>query len=270
MNRLAVFVLSLLPATLAAQQAAPAFEVASIKPSAPGASLQNFGEFLPGGRWIVQGAPLALILRVAYDLRADQLIGGPPWINTARFDINAKAAGDTPREQILIMLQSLLADRFKLKVHTEQRALDFYAMVLAKEGQLGAGLRPSQVDCEGNRVESPPTPRGQVQRPVCGLRIFGNDGLAQLRAGGTTLSTLIIASGVRSDLGGTVIDRTGLSGTFDIDLDYVSQRSAGVSEPSVGVPLVAAFEQQLGLKFERRKEMTDVVVIDSVERPTPD
>ena len=252
-----------------AQQPAPRFEVASIKPSAPGANLQSPGEFLPGGRWIVQGAPLSFILRVAYGLRADQLIGGAPWINTELFDIDAKAAGDAPREEILMMVRSLLADRFKLNVHTEQRTLDVNAMVLAKEGQRGPGLRPSQVDCETNRVESPPPPRGQVQRPVCGLRIFSNNGLTQLRAGGTNLSTLIIASGVRSAIGGIVIDRTGLSGTFDIDLDYLPQQPVTVSEPSVGLPIIAAFEQQLGLKFERRKEATDVIVIDSVERPTP-
>ena len=139
-----------------------------------------------------------------------------------------------------MMVRSLLADRFKLNVHTEQRTLDVNAMVLAKEGQRGPGLRPSQVDCETNRVESPPPPRGQVQRPVCGLRIFSNNGLAQLRAGGTNLSTLIIASGVRSAIGRIVVDRTGLSGTFDIDLDYIRQEQGVASEPAVGLPLIAA------------------------------
>ena len=271
MRRIAVILVALTSATplLAQQQPdAPRFDVASVKPSAPGASLQSPGEFLPGGRWTIQGAPLTVILRVAFELRADQLSGGPPWIHTERFDIDAKAAGDRPREQILSMVQSLLVDRFRLKTHTEHRVLDIYAMVLAKAGQLGSGLRPSKVDCQTNRVESPPAPPGQVQRPVCGLRIFYNNGVNQLRAGGTPLSTLIVASGVRSGLGGTVMDRTGLSGAFDIDLDYLPKEPT-VSDLSVGLPLIAAFEQQLGLKFERRKETTDVVVIDSVERPTP-
>ena len=152
-------------------------------------------------------------------------------------------------------------------MNSEQRTIDVYAMVLAKQGQLGPGLRPSQVNCENNRTESPPPPRGQVERPVCRLRISDNNGLMQLRAGGTNLLTLIIASGVRSALGGSVIDRTGLTGLFDIDLDYLPEQP-GVSELSVGLPIIGAFAQQLGLRFERRKEMTDVVVIDSVERPT--
>ena len=263
-----VIVVLFLTSVAAAGQ--PAFEVVSVKPSAPGANLTSPGEFLPGGRWLAQGAPLGLIVRVAYELRADQLIGGPSWINTERFDIDARAAGDRSHEQILLMVRSLLADRFKLKVHTEQRTLDVYALVLAKEGQLGPGLRPSKVDCETNRVESPPPPPGQVQRPICGLRIFGNNGLRQLRAGGTNLSTLTVASGVRSDLGRPVIDSTGLSGVFDVELDYIPQQRSTVSDPPVGLPLIAAFEQQLGLKFERRKELSDVLVIDSVERPTPD
>ena len=210
-----------------------------------------------------------MIIRVAHDLWPYQLTGGPAWINTERFDISAKAVGDPPPEQIRLMLQSMLSARFKLKVHTEQRPLDVYVMVLAKEGQLGPGLRPSQADCETNRVESPPSPPGQLQRPVCGLRIFGNNGLRQVRAGGTNLLTLLTASGARSTLGGTVIDRTGLSGTFDVDLDYVPQQRDPDPEPSVGLPIIAAFEQQLGLKFEQRKELIEVLVIDSVERPTP-
>jgi hypothetical protein len=158
MGRIAVILVAVIYApVLLAQQSAPSFEVASVKPSAPGASLQNPGELLPGGRWTIQGAPLAFILRVAFDLRADQLSGGPPWINTERFDINARAAGIP-----------------------------------------------------------------------------------------------------------------GLSGTFDIDLDYIPQELVVASEPAVGLPLIAAYEQQLGLKFERRRETTDVLVIDSVARPTPD
>ena len=273
MGRIAVILVAVICApVLLAQQSAPSFEVASVKPSAPGASLRNPGELLPGGRWTIQGAPLAFILRVAFDLRADQLSGGPPWIHTERFDINARAAGDRPRQQMLLMVQSLLADRFKLKVHLELRALDVHAMVLAKEGQLGRGLRPSQVDCESDRIESPPPPPGQVQRPVCGVRVSGNNGLGQyqLRAGGTTLSALITVTGVRSVLGSTVLDRTGLSGTFDIDLDYIPQEPVVASQPAVGLPIIAAFEQQLGLKFERRRETTEVLVIDSVARPTPD
>src|SRR5687768_4345365 len=138
-------------ATVSAQSNAPApdaavrFEVASIKQSAPPGS----GPFrleagpMPGGRWVAQNASFMLILRTAYPgYSQPQIVGGPDWLTTARFDITAIAGGDPPAEQMTAMLRQLLADRFALKVHVEPREVDVYALVLARsDGRPGPGLR---------------------------------------------------------------------------------------------------------------------------------
>ena len=251
----------------ASQGSRLAFEVASVERSAQNTPLVP-GQFSAGGRWRAQSAPLSLILGVVYGVPRERLIGGPPWIDTERFDINVKAERDPPREQMVVMLKSMLADRFKLKVHSEYRQFDVYALVLARKGQLGPGLRPASVQCEIDDDAPLPT-RRQVRRRECGLRIAFLNGFNQVRGGNITIDTLLVATGVDVQFTAPVVDRTGLSGKFDIDLDYAPDIiDSANSLPRL--PLVAAIEAQLGLRFERRKELLETVVIQSVEMPTDD
>jgi uncharacterized protein (TIGR03435 family) len=262
----------------------PVFEVASIrlnKSGADGASVR----VQPGGRLTVTNNSVRNIVRNAYNVQNFQIVGGPDWINTDRWDIVAKAQDDAAGPQLIIMLRNLLADRFKLVVHTEMRETPVYALVLARsDGRLGPQLRPSTVDCAAllasfkERKETPPnTING---RPSCGT---------QTRPGTMMTTATTIADFVRNlapMAGRPIVDRSGLTGTFDIDLTWAPDQQPVDSAQGRGAPgttpgtapvpdgdrpsLVTAVQEQLGLKLESQRLPFETLVIDSVERPTED
>ena len=258
---------------------AAAFEVASIKPSPPltgGPFYLTFGS-QPGGRWVSQNATFLMILRSAYrEFSLPGQVVGPDWINTDRFDINAKAAGDPTREEMAAMLRRLLSERFKLKVHTEFREVDAFALVLARsDGRLGPNLHRSTVDCaaiaearkKGGASPEPPSQPGK--RPECGLVSYFINGFNKMAGGGRPISAVV--NGVQGTAGRPVVDRTGLSGTYDFELEFAPTEAGpnATTDPSNAPPTVfTALQEQLGLKLEPRRERMEVLVIDSVERPT--
>src|SRR5688572_33264047 len=132
----------------------PTFEVASVKPTKPSVPLQ----FVRSPGRFTMRAPLRVLIQNAYQLLQDaQVVGGPSWWTSDRFDIVATVAGNPPPEQIPLMLRALLADRFKLVVHTETRELPIYALVLAgRDGKLGERIRPAAFDCLAARGKGPP------------------------------------------------------------------------------------------------------------------
>jgi len=164
--------------------AAPVFAVTSIKPSAPSPDGRMFVDSgtRPGGQWFAQNTEFVSILRSAYPAFSlpGQIVGGPDWIGTRRFDINARADGSPPPDVMARMLQRLLADRFSLRVHTELREVDVYALVLARpDGRLGPGIKASAADCqaieaarkkaaENGALPTPSAPKLGA-RPECGL-----------------------------------------------------------------------------------------------------
>ena len=265
----------------------PTFEVASIKPNKSGDGRVMFG-MQPGGRFTATNVPLRGIVVMAYQLQNFQLLGGPDWIDSERFDINAKAEGDIPLGTpgsvgtMQLMLQALLAERFGLVVHREKRDLPIYALVLARnDGKLGPQLRPSTVDCQAlgrsgrggpPAPNAPPPPPGE--RPPCGMRM----GPGNLMGGGFPVSQLAVALSPRVQR--IVVDRTGLTGNFDLDLTWTpdqmpqGQRPPGAPEPPPidpnGPSLFTALQEQLGLKLESTRGDVDVLVIDHVEAPKPD
>jgi len=260
----------------------PAFEVVSIRPAAraTGEALGSPSEFQSGGRYIAPNTSLRNLLIQAYagdqfTLRREQIIGLPSWSDSTFFDIEAKVAGNSssvpiprgsPTHEALI--RSLLADRFKLKAHTESREFSVYVLLLARsDGTLGPKLRPSLVDCKalleaarGNPPQPfPPPPAG---RPQCGVRrVFGS-----LVAGGAAMTTLIGVLGSNAELNAPVLDRTGLTGSYDIELEWQPLRGgdALADKPSIQT----ALREQLGLTLQTRREPMDVLVIDHVEQPT--
>jgi uncharacterized protein (TIGR03435 family) len=222
------------------------------------------------------------MIRNAYQLQEYQIVGGPDWINDDRFDVTAKAANsDTPPLQLLAMVQTLLADRFKLRVHRETREVPVYALVMARDDRrLGPRLQKAAADCDAllaalGRGGAPPPPTPAGERPPCGIRQVPG----RMMAGGSLLSD--VGRNLAPSTGRLVIDRTGLTGRFDLDLEWTPDSmptppppgappSVLPPPPADGPSLFAAIQEQLGLKLEATRGPVEVLVIDSAERPMPD
>jgi len=240
----------------------PAFEVASIKPSD---SLSRGGGsgWQPGGRFRGTNVPGVMLVQIAYGtlrrtLLDYQVAGAPGWLVSARYDIVGKIRTDlvppNPAEVYLkgpLFLQSLLADRFKLRVHHEARQLERYRLVrLRSDGPLGPRLRRSAVDC----AAIPEDPRCKLEY-LPGHLIFT----------GVVIGRLADDLSGNRDVSRVIVDDTGLTGPFDIDVEWSPDQSAP-DKPSI----FTAVQEQLGLKLEAGRGPVDVVVIDRVEKPTED
>lgn len=257
------------PATPVAVQQ---FEVASVKRSTstqPGASLSPQGR----DRLVVTNAPPRFIIQVAYGVPEYRLEGGPEWIGSERYDIQAKADRDVPFAQMLPMLRALLVERFKLATHSQTRSMPGYALVLARQdGTPGERLRPADPGCVPSQRPAAPRAFGSRDMPPCGMAITSD---RSIRMNGRTLAELATALSQR--VGRPVTDRTGLAGRHVIQLDWVPDPRPGApidpsaaAAPDDGVVLFTALQEQLGLKLESERVDVEVVVIDHVERPTPD
>jgi uncharacterized protein (TIGR03435 family) len=261
-----------------AQTPAPAFDVASIKPAAPG----QHGRFIrgmPGGRLNVTNMPLKELVQLAYKVQPFQITGGPAWFVSESWDITAKPDTDPGPNQIPLMLQALLADRFALKFHRETKELPVYALVAGKPGDKTPGLTESKPgSCtEIDPAAGPPPMPAPGQTPTtkpCGRIMMG---LNTLDATAQTLDQL--ATMLSRTLGRTVIDKTGLSGKYDIHLEWTpdeSQMSQIQLPPDAprptfdpaGPSLFTAVQEQLGLKLESQKGPVEVFIIDHAEKPS--
>jgi bla regulator protein BlaR1 len=261
-------------AQVQAPGAAPAFDVASVKPNHSG-DIRVVIQAMPGGRYMATNATLRILIRDAYALESFQLLGGPGWLDSDRFDISAKAPGNPTPAQQRLMLRALLEERFKLSVHTETRDLPRYALVLARtDGKLGPQLRRTGTDCSQAPEwigTGPPPARG----PDSPCRSAGPGVGGAMRFRGITLDAFakFLATPVRRP----VIDRTGLAGDFDIELGMSTE--FGPPPPPPGQPdqvdrtsapsIFTALQEQLGLKLDPQRGPVDVLVIDHVERPVP-
>ena len=259
---------------LVSQSGPPAFEAASIKVNKSGDVGGRFGG--RPGQIVVTNYTLRDIIRNAYGLQRYQIVGGPDWLGQDRFDITARAPEGTPQPQMLTMVQTLLADRFKLRVHRETRDLPVYGLIVARsDRRLGPKMQPASFDCAGlaaarSRGENPPMPQPSGERPVCGAQ--ANPG--RLMVGGYAIPDF--ARNLAGFAGRPIVDRTGLTGTYDFELLWTPDEPPppGIALPAWydpnGPPLVTAVQEQLGLKLDATTGPVDVVVIDSAERPTED
>ncbi len=245
----------------------PSFEVATVRPNATGGARVSM-LILPGGTWQATNVTLESMIRMSYRLQQSQLVGGPDWIYTDRFDIIAKSATGTLASDFAPRMQSLLAERFKLKLHNEARDLPIYSLVTAtQDGRLGPQLTPAAFDCTAaaarERAPSSIAPRKPDERPTCGTL----NRMGRVMGGGVSMEQM--AQTLAQYTGRTVVDRTGLSGHFDYDLEFEADPAVPGRGLGGGFPTLAiALQEQLGLKLDPERATVDVLVIDSIERPT--
>lgn len=247
-------VLVALGITLSAQAPRPAFEVASVKKLAQRAD----GVFsrTEGTAFYRPDATVASLILFAYNIRDFELIGGPGWMRTDLFEVNARAATDVSLDEKRLMVQSLLADRFKLVVRRDKQEMGFSQLVLARDdGRLG----PAFTDCPDPNVKAPPprAPRG---------------GTLWMVTCGTMVDLAMVAS---LNLRTPVIDKTGMTGRWHVEVAFIDPRRppSTAAAPDIDPNLTemrTAFEERLGLKLDSTRGPVDVLVVESVEPPAAD
>lgn len=235
----------------------PAFEVVTIKPN-DGLSRGGRSGWEPGGRYQATNLPGRMLVQIAYGtpqrtLLGYQLIDAPAWLSNARYDITGKVRTDLASTDLADLaargpqfLQSLLADRFKLRIHHETRQLQRYRLVRARPGgSLGPRLR--QTACA--------TPD-----EACKLEYGPN----RYTFEGVTIARL--AADLSGNLSQVIADDTGLAGRYDLELEWALEQAVSDDKPSV----FTAIQEQLGLRLVAERGPVDVVVIDHVEKPVED
>lgn len=294
------------------QTPAPSFEVASIKPH----KSNSFGVMLriePGGRFAAEGIPLKLLIEEAYNIKDQQLSGDPAWLSSERYDIEAKADEETSaqmqkmkpderKDMLMRMMQSLLADRCKLQLSRSTKELPVYALVVGKNGPKmkksdfdpssmkppdgPPPLRPDEARADHVRVPGGPPPKGAMMM-----------GPGHLNLNGVSLERF--ADVLSRILRRTVVDKTGLPGTYEFSLNWTPDENEGPLMPGgppprqmadgTGAPgagpgappgvesappdtsgpdILTAIQEQLGLKLESQKGPVELLVIEHVEKPS--
>jgi bla regulator protein BlaR1 len=264
-------------------QKLPSFEVATIKPTHSTENRRRM--MMTPGKLSIENMPLKPLIEFAFDARSDaQVTGGPDWINTENYTIEAKeddalaaalekASPEERAKQVRLMMQSLLIDRFKLKVSRSSKETTVYALVVGKGGPK---LTPSSRTEPASEAPNPSGPR-MIRR---GIMMTGRGELKGTESNMGLLADIL--SRQREAEGRVVLDKTGLTGTYDwslhwspeapapafkgADADVPADRSPGPD--GSGPTLFTALQEQLGLKLESQKGTVDTIVVDSVERPS--
>jgi uncharacterized protein (TIGR03435 family) len=262
----------------AQSDARPAFQAASIKREVGSAGLMMV-QPEPGGVLRAKNAPLILLIQNAYRVQAFQVMGGPSWINTEGYNIEAKPDAPADRERVWKMLQTLLADRFQLALHRETRDVPGYALTAVNAAKLPA---PKADGCVPVAPDVPiPPPRPGSPGPCGRLWIQMSPNGLNVTGGRIGMPELVRILGVVT--GKPVLDRTEMGSEFDVKLSFTPDEVA-MGLPGAGGPhdsggarlptdpekpnLLAALQEQLGLKLSGAKVPVEVLVIDHVERPT--
>lgn len=242
MIRRIVLAASLLLSSVRAQDSQH-FEVAVIHPSSAAATAGTSFNVFEGGRIRIINEPAKLLIRAAYQLQNAQIAGGPEWLDSARFDIEAKTGSpEKPRPgQLSPLLRNLLTERFNLKFHREKRELSVYALVVAKgEPKLKPG----------------------ADGEVPAMNTSGGKGTSQVVATATSME--LLAGYLGNRLSRIVVDKTGLTGGYDFRLTWAPDEAQDSSAPF----LTTALREQLGLRLETQKSPVEVMVIDSMDKPS--
>jgi uncharacterized protein (TIGR03435 family) len=275
------------------------FDVASIKPAAPPSDPHRIMVGMRGGpgtpdpgQITYSNVTLRNVLMAAYDVKEFQ-ISGPSWLGNERYDIVAKVPPGTTKEQFRLMLQNLLAERFKMSLHHESKELPMYGLVVAKSG----------LKMKESAPPPPPTDDGGPKDPGAGYGappklVMGKDGMPQMPKGGGGRGMMMSMDGGRARMQATgvpiaslvnmlsnqlsrpVVDETGLTGNYDYTLEFAPEGGHGLmggpapgagagggeTNDQAGPNLVTAVQEQLGLKLEAKKGQVDLLVIDRAEK----
>ena len=271
---------SLLPSQSSGTGAQMSFDVTSVKPNP---REEGRGGALQPGRFAQTSVTLRQLIRMAYG--TSQTVGGPSWVDSDRFDVDGRGAfdlsgflpgpdGSPPR--VYVMLQRLLEERFKLALHKQVQERPVYALVVARhDQQLGPRLQRSAIDCDAliaavRQNGRPPAPPEPGQAPNCSMRIMPG----HLVADSVNMSQL--AGALTSPIADRVVlDRTGLIGRFNVELEWTpdllapSNRQDGIAPAADAPPsLFTAVQEQLGLKLDGTTAPIEVLVVDRAEQPT--
>ena len=248
---LASLIITIVMATFAA--ADPHFEVASITPCKPGTPenpLLHMGamQFVsPGGRFTASSTSLKYLIEWAYGIQSNQLTGGPSWLDTEMYDIAAKAEGNPSTADMKLMLQKLLNERFKLKLHQEQKRMTAYVISTAR-----------------NSAKLTPVKEGETHA----MRFAPINGPDQKQAGyhitGTRYTVADVAALFSRQIGRVIVDQTGLDGEFDFTVDLMPDDSR--TSPVEETLLLTALREQLGFTVKAQTLPVNVFVIDSAEK----
>jgi uncharacterized protein (TIGR03435 family) len=232
------------------------FEVASLKPSPPDVRGGGIRPAQGGERYDANGVSLRLLITVAYRVKADQVVGGPGWMDTDRFDMHAKAEKPSNAEELHIMLQNLLAERFQLQLHRTTKELPIYALTVDKGG-------PKMEPHEAKSAGDPWIDQAQEQ-------------FLHMKMTATFCPMDYFAWRLGQLLDRPVVDQTNLQGGYDFKLSYTREPPPGMQEgaqlngqpiDTSGPSLVEAIRDQLGLKLEKKKGPVEILAIDHVEKP---
>jgi uncharacterized protein (TIGR03435 family) len=271
--------------------------------------MRRFGiDTQPGGRFTAATSTLKQLIAEAFEVRDYQIEGGPTWLGTDYFDIAANAGAHATPADIKAMLRTLLAERFGLRVHEETRQAPVYVLTVARsDGRLGSRLKPTSSECvqqlENRRTGGGAPPQQQLSEDAqreqrnrmesqvkrlmsgdssatapCGSSMMGNraTGASTYLSSGAELKSLV--SRISSELSAPVVDETGLSGLFDVALEFLSERRLNGRAPGLDPnsteplppPLAGALQQQLGLQLDKEIGPMRVVIVDAAAHPTPD
>jgi uncharacterized protein (TIGR03435 family) len=233
------------------------FDVTSVKPNTSGE--QGGSSSARPGRYVGINVTLRRVMGLAYR-PVQEFAGGPDWINTERFDIEGRSDGTPSQPQMLEMLRALLAERFKLVVHKEVRPMPAFALVLARaDGRTGPQLRST------DPCTAPPGPDARPSAgPRCGGFSVGN---GSLKGTGVTMAQLAAELPAATE-GRQVIDRTNLTGSFDVTLTWNADAlHPGAAAAQETASIFAALQEQLGLRLEPITAPIEVIVVDHAERP---
>jgi uncharacterized protein (TIGR03435 family) len=275
------------------------FDVSSVKPNTSNEAANSRFPLGPGDAYVPNGGlfaatnqPLIVYLRFAFKLGQSDLPGLPAWVYNDRFDIEARTLGNPTKDQTRLMMQSLLADRFKLTRHTERQTKPVLNLVLAKVGTIGPQLQahaddgscaiasaPQTADAAApaSPSASSSTPGLQLPPIPCGsIGPVPASAAGRGRLVGRAVTIGRIAGFLTNPFTGVdrpVFDRTGLTGTFDFAMEWSlepdSAQPLGPPPESTGPTFQRALQEQLGLKLTSTTGFVDVLVIDHVERPSP-
>lgn len=249
--KLSLAALTGLVCILACAQTKLAFEVASIRPSDPGAQGGIIRPLAGGQTYIANNVPVRLIIKLMYKVTDNQISGGPDWMNTDRYDIRARAERPCNSDELHEMFKTLLADRFGLRFHTETREMPLLALVVDKAGH------KMKVSEREHAFEIPVKPAGRG------------------RISGERVPMGYFAWFLAQQLNRPVADKTGLDGFYDFQFEWAPEPLAGIVVPPGperalpdGPDLFTALRQQLGLRLENQRGPVPVMIIDHLEKPS--